>query len=395
MLQVRHTVDRGLPAPAPPTPTRTDRAQVALDRSRRMLSSLAAGHDLDDLASTVVRATGIGCQILTATGRRVCAVGHRLTEDEVDEVLSAAQHGRHFPLGALGRTVIPVSRVRGAARAWFLVVDSPPPLLSADAMDAFTEFASVAALVAARDADSMQLADRRDELVAEQILAGADGSGDGAEPSTGVVVVVRCADPDQVRPLVRDVLVTLTGAAAVAVAGGDVVAHVPVRPSGLAETLRRHLRRVVPLVDGELAVGYCEVAQSSVGGAVRGARQAADRGRDRVRADGDGESLSVTSASQLGTAATLFSHVPDQVRRDFVRRVLGPLHDYDATTGAGLVETLDSFMAHGCSWVRTADAMHMHQNTVRYRIGRVEELTRRDLSDTGDRVDLRLALDLR
>ena len=230
---------------------------------------------------------------------------------------------------------------------------------------------------------------KKGEGVTEQIVGGVDG------PDTGVVLVVRCADPDQVRPVLRDVLATLTGAAVVTVVDGDVVAHVPVRPSGLAETLWRHLRRIVPLVEGDLAVGYCEVTDTSVGGAVRGARQAADRGRDETAGSGAGESLSVTSAAELGTAAALFSHLPDQVRRDFVRRVLGPLHEYDATTGAGLVDTLDSFMAHGCSWVRTADAMHMHQNTVRYRIGRVEELTGRDLGDTRDRLDLRLAMDLR
>ncbi|MEE2055207.1 helix-turn-helix domain-containing protein, partial [Nocardiopsis tropica] len=52
-------------------------------------------------------------------------------------------------------------------------------------------------------------------------------------------------------------------------------------------------------------------------------------------------------------------------------------------------------LAHSGSWQRCAAAMHVHVNTLRYRIGRVEELTGRDLSSLEHRVDLFLALKLR
>ncbi|WP_414641072.1 helix-turn-helix domain-containing protein [Actinospica sp.] len=39
-----------------------------------------------------------------------------------------------------------------------------------------------------------------------------------------------------------------------------------------------------------------------------------------------------------------------------------------------------SFLAYDGSWTRTADALHLHVNTVHYRIRRVEEITGRDLS---------------
>ncbi|HTI27611.1 MAG TPA: helix-turn-helix domain-containing protein, partial [Kutzneria sp.] len=38
--------------------------------------------------------------------------------------------------------------------------------------------------------------------------------------------------------------------------------------------------------------------------------------------------------------------------------------------------------------------LHLHVNTLRYRMSRVEELTARDLSRFADRVDLFLALEL-
>ncbi|WP_411074206.1 PucR family transcriptional regulator [Streptomyces sp. cmx-4-7] len=57
-----------------------------------------------------------------------------------------------------------------------------------------------------------------------------------------------------------------------------------------------------------------------------------------------------------------------------------------------LLETLEAFLAHDCSWTRTAEALHIHVNTVHYRVERIETLTGRDLSRLDDRADLRAAL---
>jgi DNA-binding PucR family transcriptional regulator len=72
--------------------------------------------------------------------------------------------------------------------------------------------------------------------------------------------------------------------------------------------------------------------------------------------------------------------------------VLNAVLDYDAAHQAGLRETLEAFLDCSGSWSRTAQRLHLHVNTVRYRIGRVEELTGRDLSRLEDRVDVFLAL---
>ena len=359
-----------------------DRTRAALDQSRKLLSSLAAGHDLDDLAAIVVAATGVGCKILTATGRPVCAVGRGLSPGDVTAVLRAARGTRHFPVAAAGRTVLPVGRARDRARAWHLVVDAPPAALPVESLDAFDEFASVAALVHARDTDAAALRDRQDDLAVAGLLSGSGGV------RTGVVVVIACDDPARLRPLVRDALTSAAGDTTVAVCAGDVLAYVPAlaaRP--LVTALQRQLRHVVDLLDTPPTIGYCPIGEgASFDGAVRGARQAARCGD---------APLAVTSAASLGTAASLFSHVPDDVRRDFVTRVLGPVEEHDAATRSRLLETLSEFLTHDCSWVRTASAMHMHQNTVRYRIGRTEQLLGRNLSDMNDRLDVHLALALR
>jgi DNA-binding PucR family transcriptional regulator len=72
--------------------------------------------------------------------------------------------------------------------------------------------------------------------------------------------------------------------------------------------------------------------------------------------------------------------------------LLGPLADYDARHHAELLPTLRSFLACDGSWSACASRMYVHVNTVRYRIGRIEALTGRDLSALADRVDFFLAL---
>jgi DNA-binding PucR family transcriptional regulator len=86
--------------------------------------------------------------------------------------------------------------------------------------------------------------------------------------------------------------------------------------------------------------------------------------------------------------------VPDHLRRVFVELTLGPVVEHDTRYNSQLVSTLATFLDCGGSWVRTAELTHLHLNTVRYRMGRIEELTGRDLSSTADRADLYLALKL-
>jgi DNA-binding PucR family transcriptional regulator len=88
----------------------------------------------------------------------------------------------------------------------------------------------------------------------------------------------------------------------------------------------------------------------------------------------------------------LLANVPVPVLRSWRERLLGPLRDYDARHNAELLPTLVSFLDCDGSWSACALRMYVHVNTVRYRIGRVEALTGRDLSALADRVDFFLAL---
>ena len=88
----------------------------------------------------------------------------------------------------------------------------------------------------------------------------------------------------------------------------------------------------------------------------------------------------------------LLASVPGPLLRSLTERLLGPLTDYDARHNAELLPTLRSFLACDGSWSACASLMYVHVNTVRYRIGRIEALTGRNLSVLADRVDFFLAL---
>jgi DNA-binding PucR family transcriptional regulator len=77
-----------------------------------------------------------------------------------------------------------------------------------------------------------------------------------------------------------------------------------------------------------------------------------------------------------------------------IAAALGPLREYDARRNAGLVDTLRAYIEGNFSIARAARAMHLHSNTVIYRLERVRELTGRDPRDPRDVVFLALSLRL-
>jgi DNA-binding PucR family transcriptional regulator len=98
------------------------------------------------------------------------------------------------------------------------------------------------------------------------------------------------------------------------------------------------------------------------------------------------------AAAVADTYERLLDSVPASVLRSFRDRLLGPLAEYDRRHSAELLPTLRSFLACDGSWSACASRMYVHVNTVRYRIGRIEAITGRDLSALPDRVDFFLAL---
>jgi hypothetical protein len=140
--------------------------------------------------------------------------------------------------------------------------------------------------------------------------------------------------------------------------------------------------------DGRLTLGVSAVVHSAEG--LRGALEEARHAR-RVAAARPGR-VCVSGHEELASHVLLLPFVPDDVRRAFTARLLAPLHDYDRRHRAELVDTLAAFLTADGSWTRCAARLHLHVNTLRYRIGRIEQLTGRDLSRLEDKLDFFLAL---
>lgn len=78
--------------------------------------------------------------------------------------------------------------------------------------------------------------------------------------------------------------------------------------------------------------------------------------------------------------------------RRVVEHILGPVLSYDAGHDSRLVVSLRSFLAHNRSWQKASTSLHVHKQTLVYRMRRVEELTGRRLDRTEDVAEFWLAL---
>ncbi|GAA2536677.1 MULTISPECIES: PucR family transcriptional regulator [Streptomyces] len=140
--------------------------------------------------------------------------------------------------------------------------------------------------------------------------------------------------------------------------------------------------------DGRVTLGVSAAVHSAEG--LRGALEEARHAR-RVAAARPGL-VCAAGHQELASHVLLLPFVPDDVRRAFTARLLDPLRDYDRRHRAELIPTLEAFLDCDGSWTRCASRLHLHVNTLRYRVGRIEQLTGRDLSRLEDKLDFFLAL---
>ena len=70
------------------------------------------------------------------------------------------------------------------------------------------------------------------------------------------------------------------------------------------------------------------------------------------------------------------------------------LENYDRKNHTDLLLTLETYLAQNCSQNRTADALHVHLNSLKYRLHRIVELTELDLRDSEELLYLQLSLRL-
>jgi sugar diacid utilization regulator len=91
----------------------------------------------------------------------------------------------------------------------------------------------------------------------------------------------------------------------------------------------------------------------------------------------------------------LLLQVPDLAElRSFAAEVLGKLGGQDRQRGSELLTTLACYFRENSSPQRTARSLHVHPNTVAYRIRRIQEITGMQLDNYRDRLMAQVALEI-
>jgi hypothetical protein len=393
----------------------TDLAAV-LGRQRGLVDAVAGGVELDALLTNALSGVpGAACWVLSTTGRVIGSTAPlppKLATELVTGYLSAPmlpvavrEAGRQY--------VVAAARSRPGNRvADWVVATYHPDVHNGLVSGAVEELRSIVALVRARHDDGLRI-ERR--LAGELVTALVQE----AEPAELRARLRSCALPGEGRYLV--VSAALTGQPSEAALDViEEVARCTAEPSAVgldattgrfvgvlaapfpAANLMARCRAAVALVaiglagtpagSVRLCVGLSEVIDGIA--ALPGALAEAEHARQfaATEAQAGAEPAAVACAEELASHLALLAGVPAPVRRAFRVRLLGGLEEYDRRHEADLVHTLETFLDCSGSWIKCAAMLHVHVNTLRYRIRRIEELTGRDLGRFSDRVDLFLAL---
>ena len=154
-------------------------------------------------------------------------------------------------------------------------------------------------------------------------------------------------------------------------------------PRQLIEQLHR---AATAAAGDQVALGHGAVRSGAgeVSAAAREAEQALQMGR---RLHGPG---ALTAFNDLGLYRFLFALEKLAELRSFREEALGPLRRKDK--GGVLLTTLRAYLAVNGSPTDAAERLHLHRNTVLYRLSRIEAVLGSDLRDADVRLTLHLAV---
>jgi hypothetical protein len=424
---------------------------AVVDRHRRMMTSGPAGGGPDVVLDLLGSDLDLRAWVLSPAGRLIAGpkvAGPPLPAEMcarlAAEHLSAARTGRRgphrvtlgnqpyslFPIRSSGRTAQAARDVRETVLSdWLLAVEADASDWPEERLDLLQGVTQLIAVERDRRDAARTVRRRLAQEVLELVQTGAAPAeiaarlrvaapvllpGLGAAPHWQVVVArVEWEDGaieagPVAQSLLEEILVDplATGPEpsdriAVAHTGDEAIALVPlpavssehdgsetgILADALLESVRDPLSAGLD-ADGRVTLGVSASVHSAEG--LRGALEEARHAR-RVAAARTGR-VCMAGHQELASHVLLLPFVPDDVRRAFTARLLDPLRDYDRRHRAELIPTLETFLDCDGSWTRCASRLHLHVNTLRYRVGRIEQLTSRDLSRLEDKLDFFLAL---
>ncbi|GAA4839429.1 PucR family transcriptional regulator [Saccharopolyspora rosea] len=385
--------------------TLADRVQRRAAPRRELVSAVAAGADLDHVLCMAAEELGADCWVLSGVGWTVGGTAE-LTDAERDALVGELTTGEELPRAvraAHDYVLWPVeSETQPAAARWFLLVRGDLDAWSQEQEAIATDLATVVALVRSRVDEARRIAGRSVEAALRRLLDGTSSPVDIAarletaglpagEPLRAVSLHV--GEPAAATALLREIAAA-TRLPAVTSPLGDGSAALFADDAEHLEGLDDQLRRIAAAIEPglgprKLAVGVSDISRAT---GLRGALEEAGHAR-RLAQRGEGRAR-VVGAADLASHAVLLASLPDELRSSYRRRLLSRLIAYDRAHNSDLVRTLRVFLDCSGSWSRCAKLLHVHVNTLRYRIQRIEEITGRNLTEFADRVDFYLALEL-
>ncbi len=400
-----------------------------LGRQRGLVSAMARGARLADLLPSVAGELAVSCWVCSTTGRIIAGTGplpatvpERLAQTFLlaDRLPCTTEiDGRDFLL-------LPVAgRPDHRLAAWCLVCaptrsgsrEAPTnlPMRSGTQLPALSEVTDELLSLVTLERAQLDQGRRAERRLAAQLMHALLSPGEPSDlraalracrlspDATYLVATASVIDravgtapaPAKLATYLLDELVRpLSAHAVVGRIPGAAMAVLAVKPDQVRDTidaLRTAAQSLAPGLRGErLAIGVSGAADGAA--ALPGA--AIQARHTHQAASALTEPTAVVSSADLASHILLLASVGADARQSFRSRLLGPLIEYDRGHNADLVATLDTFLRCSGSWHRCAEEMHVHVNTLRYRLQRVEQLTGRDLSRFEDRVDFFLALRL-
>lgn len=207
----------------------------------------------------------------------------------------------------------------------------------------------------------------------------------GLHPDAALVAICcETADPDATLATAQRELEEWGRRGALAIRGGRVVGLVETERGDAVDVLAGRLHAALgPAVF--IGIGGMAVDSHELGRSIVQANHAcgfARRRRERGYATHDA----------LASHALLLEVQDDGILDVFDQTLIRPLADHDRRHHTELVRTLDLFLGSGGRYKQTAEALHLHVNTLRLRLARIEAITGRNLASMDDRVDLWIAL---
>ena len=140
---------------------------------------------------------------------------------------------------------------------------------------------------------------------------------------------------------------------------------------------------------GNAAIGISELHEGPAN-ASRAYREAVDAATIGRALLGEGGAIAY---SQVGAYRYLVHIAAEDAPHDRMRGAVDRLIDYDRKRRTALLDTLERYLAERRSVIESARALFIHPNTLRQRLGRIEELTGLRL-DEDDLLSLELAIKL-